>query len=93
MGFNPFLRMINSLIWEGTFHNEFLNKEKAIEIYNKHVEEVKKVVPADRLLVFSVQEGWAPLCRFLDVPVHILFFFKILFIDLLIIIYCISIYF
>jgi Sulfotransferase domain len=26
-------------------------------------------VPADRLLVYSVTEGWEPLCKFLDVPV------------------------
>jgi hypothetical protein len=25
--------------------------------------------PANRLLIFDVKEGWAPLCRFLDVPV------------------------
>jgi hypothetical protein len=26
-------------------------------------------VPADRLLDYRVQEGWEPLCRFLDVKV------------------------
>ena len=26
-------------------------------------------IPASRLLVFDVAEGWEPLCRFLDVPV------------------------
>jgi hypothetical protein len=26
-------------------------------------------IPTERLLVFDVAEGWAPLCRFLDVPV------------------------
>ena len=26
-------------------------------------------MPADRLLVFSVDQGWAPLCEFLGVPV------------------------
>jgi Sulfotransferase domain len=26
-------------------------------------------IPAERLLVFDVAEGWAPLCRFLDAPV------------------------
>ena len=41
----------------------------AIEFYNKWVEQVKVDVPADRLLVFSVKEGWEPLCNFLDLPV------------------------
>jgi Sulfotransferase domain len=31
--------------------------------------EVKNAVPADRLLVWSVKEGWGPLCEFLELPV------------------------
>jgi hypothetical protein len=27
------------------------------------------VVPADKLLVFEIKEGWTPLCAFLGVPV------------------------
>ena len=36
---------------------------------NAHNEEVKRTVPADRLLVWSVKEGWGPLCEFLELPV------------------------
>jgi hypothetical protein len=32
-------------------------------------EEVKQTVPADRLLVWYVSDGWEPLCDFLNVPV------------------------
>jgi hypothetical protein len=32
-------------------------------------EEVKQTVPADRLLVWSVADGWEPLCEFLEVRV------------------------
>lgn len=32
-------------------------------------DEVKANVPAERLLVWSVADGWEPLCRFLEVPV------------------------
>ena len=74
-GMNRFIRMVDAIVWDGTFHSEFLNKEKSIEIYEKHVEEVKKVVPEEKLLVYSVEEGWAPLCRFLDLPVR--FFYLI----------------
>lgn len=35
----------------------------------EHNEDVKRTVPPEKLLVFSVKEGWAPLCEFLDVPV------------------------
>ena len=33
-----------------------------------HEREVKDTVPAERLLVYEVSQGWAPLCRFLGVP-------------------------
>jgi hypothetical protein len=32
-------------------------------------EEVKRTVPAERLLVWSVKDGWEPLCEFLEVAV------------------------
>jgi hypothetical protein len=32
-------------------------------------EEVKQSVPSERLLVWSVGEGWEPLCEFLEVPI------------------------
>jgi Sulfotransferase domain len=37
--------------------------------YRRRTEEVCAAIAAERLLVFNVAEGWAPLCRFLDVPV------------------------
>jgi hypothetical protein len=36
---------------------------------DRYTEEVKATVPADRLLVWSPQEGWEPLCAFLELPV------------------------
>src|SRR6185312_3852289 len=38
----------------------------AMERYH---EEVRATVPADRLLVWSVSDGWEPLCEFLELPV------------------------
>lgn len=35
------------------------------EVYLRHYEEVRKLVPEERLLEFKVQEGWEPLCAFL----------------------------
>lgn len=39
-------------------------------IYDRHLEWLKEVVPADQLVLFSVKEGWEPLCRALgkEVP-------------------------
>eukprot|EP00171_Calliarthron_tuberculosum_P023239 IDg23239t1 len=61
--------MINAVIWDGVFDGQFEDKEYAIRVFNEHTEEVKRVVPANRLLVFSVKEGWEPLCNFLECPV------------------------
>lgn len=62
-------RMVNNLIWEGTFDGRFEDKQYAIEVFNRHNEEVKERVPKDRLLVYEVKEGWEPLCDFLGVEV------------------------
>ncbi len=45
------------------------DKVQAIAAFERHNREVQERVPAERLLVMDVREGWAPLCRFLDVPV------------------------
>jgi len=62
------MKMINGLIWDGTFKGRFDDKDFAISVYQAHNEHVRATVPADRLLVYEVQEGWGPLCEFLDVP-------------------------
>ena len=49
--------------------NGNIERESNIEIFERHNREVIETVPADRLLVFSVKEGWGPLCKFLDVEV------------------------
>jgi len=51
--------------------NKALNmgEDAAIEFFNSHVDEVCDSVPADKLLVFDVREGWGPLCQFLNVQV------------------------
>ncbi|MFF5106894.1 sulfotransferase family protein [Streptomyces sp. NPDC000134] len=46
-----------------------LDEDEAVAAFDRHIAEVKAGVPADRLLVFQVSEGWGPLCEFLEVPV------------------------
>ena len=62
-------RLHDIIIWEGRFKGKFTDRQQAIRYYLEHIEEVKVTVPAERLLIFDVKEGWEPLCRFLDVPV------------------------
>ncbi len=37
--------------------------------FTRHTEDVRRNVPASRLLEFDVRQGWAPLCAFLNVPI------------------------
>ena len=64
-----FIRMLDRLVWDGMFHGRFEDKSLAIEVFKRFNEQVQRVVPPDRLLVYQVQEGWGPLCSFLGVPV------------------------
>ncbi|GLJ32263.1 hypothetical protein SUGI_0649340 [Cryptomeria japonica] len=55
-------------MWEGLFGGRFEDREYAMSVYEAHVESVKNYVPAHKLLVFNLKEGWLPLCNFLGVP-------------------------
>ena len=39
--------------------------KNGMQCYVDHNEEIRRLVPDDRLLVFNVKEGWEPLCKFL----------------------------
>jgi len=67
--FRRFYAMNEQLIWQGTFGGRFEDRQHAIAIFQAHIEAVKQTVPADKLLVYDVREGWEPLCKFLGVPV------------------------
>ena len=41
----------------------------SVDFYNEWVKDVKTSVAKEKLLVFSVKQGWEPLCHFLDLPV------------------------
>ncbi|MEO8375228.1 MAG: sulfotransferase family protein [Sphingomonas bacterium] len=58
---------VMELIGVQTFAGDFGDKEKALAAYRQREAEVRAAIPADRLLIFDVAEGWEPLCRFLEV--------------------------
>ena len=64
-----FMAMNDRLIWQGDFQGRFADRSYAIKVFNAHNAAIKAAVPAERLLVYDVKEGWEPLCRFLNVPV------------------------
>lgn len=60
--------MARDIIVERHFEGRADDREHAIAIYERHNAAVQAEVPARRLLVYDVKDGWAPLCDFLDVP-------------------------
>jgi hypothetical protein len=69
----PFARkfgpMARTLIWQRFHKGRMPDRSAAIAEYHRHIAAVKAEVPADRLLLFNVADGWAPLCAFLGMPV------------------------
>ncbi|MCO5229639.1 MAG: hypothetical protein M9958_00645 [Chitinophagales bacterium] len=63
------VKLNNLTIWKNLFKERFKDRDFAIEIFNSHTEDTIKYVPAHQLLVFKVEDGWEPLCRFLDKPI------------------------
>lgn len=41
------------------------NREQLAQAFVAHNEAVKKAIPADKLLIYTVRQGWDPLCNFL----------------------------
>jgi hypothetical protein len=65
----PDMRDMGRKIMIDTFDGKNDDEAHAIAVFNKHIEEVKRTIPAERLLVYEVGSGWEPLCTFLGVPV------------------------
>ncbi|KAI1124310.1 P-loop containing nucleoside triphosphate hydrolase protein [Nemania abortiva] len=77
---DPELRMLSNFSWAAKmyypmlkkffdtfFEGDFPNRGK--DVFTRHYAEVRKMVPPERLLEYRVQDGWEPLCKFLDIPV------------------------
>lgn len=64
-------RMLDRLLWRdgGVFAGDHQDHDWLIDAFNRHNEAVRSNVPAERLLVWEVKDGWEPLCRFLEVDV------------------------
>jgi hypothetical protein len=65
---NDFERMISKVIGR-LFDHRMHDPDHVISVFERHNAEVVRRIPAERLLVYEVAEGWAPLCAFLGVPV------------------------
>jgi hypothetical protein len=59
--------MANKVVGD-LFDRRMHDREHLISVYERHNAEVRRVIPASRLLVYEVARGWEPLCAFLGVP-------------------------
>ena len=59
------------LAWDGVFGGLFEDRQHAIAVFNQYNQEVQRIVPHERLLVYDVKQGWEPLCAFLGVAVPV----------------------
>jgi len=65
---SPFGEMIQKTMWD-RMENRMQDREHMVDFFNKHSRDIITSIPAERLLVYQVGDGWEPLCKFLDVPV------------------------
>lgn len=63
-----FFPFVEALLRKKRFGGE-IERQSSIAAFNAHIEQVKSAVPAERLLVFNVEQGWRPLCKFLAVGI------------------------
>ena len=67
----PLVRRVKRFLETYAINNFFGGKveDKAymMRFFQQHTEAVKALIPSERLLVYSVREGWGPLCDFLGV--------------------------
>ncbi|MEV0826047.1 sulfotransferase family protein [Nonomuraea rubra] len=62
-------RMARATFIDPVFGGRLDDRDHVIEVFERHVAEVRAAIPAGRLLVFEPGDGWEPLCAFLGVAV------------------------
>ena len=67
--FAAYPRMARATVMDRVFGGRIDDRAHAVGVFERHIAEVKAAIPSDRLLVFDVQTGWAPLCEFLGCTV------------------------
>ncbi|RKU41355.1 hypothetical protein DL546_001862 [Coniochaeta pulveracea] len=73
---DPELRMLSNFSWaagmyypmlkkffDTFFEGDFPNRGK--DVFKRHYQEVRELVPKERLLEYRITDGWGPLCEFL----------------------------
>ena len=66
---DPLMKRFFELCVWNDFEPHILDRDFMVDYFRKREAAIVAAVPAERLLVFDVREGWEPLCRFLDADV------------------------
>ena len=65
------LYFANRVIFSQFFRSkgEEIGEEVIYYRSQKNIKEIEKLVPKERILFYNIKDGWAPLCKFLSVPI------------------------
>ncbi len=63
----PLAEFFRKTVFE-PFGERLHDRDFMVAAFERHNAEVEHSVPAERLLIYDVAQGWAPLCEFLQVP-------------------------
>jgi hypothetical protein len=66
---NAICEMAHMAIAKQTFDSRLSDRAHATRVFREHIATVQASVPANRLLIYEVNQGWQPLCAFLGVAV------------------------
>lgn len=61
------MRRFIETISEPILGQDFVSNGK--QAYQNHCEHMKRLIPTEKLLEWSVEDGWDPLCKFLNKPI------------------------
>ncbi|HEX7080595.1 MAG TPA: sulfotransferase [Gammaproteobacteria bacterium] len=66
---SPLASFFDAVVWP-SLDGRLDDRDFMVEAFERHVDEVKRTIAPERLLVYEVKQGWEPLCEFLalDVP-------------------------
>jgi sulfotransferase family protein len=64
---NAIAEMAYQTVVAQIFNGRISDRQHATRVFREHIDEVRRTVASDRLLVFDLKDGWTPLCNFLSV--------------------------
>jgi hypothetical protein len=67
--YTDFFEMVWRMVGLNTFDGDITNKDHVIEVFNANVKAAQDAFPSDRLLTYTIGDGWQPLCDWLGVAV------------------------